>query len=124
MSGYVLLGLAESVGVGTSFSTGWPDLSIKGDPELRRSLPAAGANCRCHSLSSFGQARYSRRARRLTNREIAAELFISVKTVGHHPSMVFVKLGVSDRSQLAAEMGGHREAVVGAGPSALLPSNR
>jgi DNA-binding CsgD family transcriptional regulator len=36
-----------------------------------------------------------------SNREVAAELFISVKTVEHHVSRVFTKLGVRSRTQLA-----------------------
>ena len=47
--------------------------------------------------------------RGLTNRQISAELCVSVKTVEYHLSAVFAKLGVSSRTQLAARFAGHRE---------------
>lgn len=38
----------------------------------------------------------------LTNREAAAELVVSVKTVGYHLGNVYAKVGVTSRSQLVA----------------------
>jgi DNA-binding CsgD family transcriptional regulator len=41
-------------------------------------------------------------ARGLTNREVAAELFVSPKTVQYHLTRVYAKLGVRSRAELAA----------------------
>jgi DNA-binding NarL/FixJ family response regulator len=39
-----------------------------------------------------------------TNREVASELVISIKTVEHHLSRVYTKLGLRSRTELAARM--------------------
>ena len=39
-----------------------------------------------------------------TNRQIAAEIFLSEKTVESHLSHIFAKLGVRSRSAVAAEV--------------------
>jgi DNA-binding NarL/FixJ family response regulator len=41
-----------------------------------------------------------------SNREVAAELVISVKTVGYHLGNTYSKLGVNTRTQLAALLSG------------------
>ena len=38
----------------------------------------------------------------LTNREVAAELFLSVKTVQFHLTRVYAKMGIRSRAELAA----------------------
>jgi DNA-binding CsgD family transcriptional regulator len=38
----------------------------------------------------------------LTNKEIAAQMYLSPRTIGHHLSNVFPKLGISRRTELAA----------------------
>lgn len=44
-------------------------------------------------------------AARRSNRQVAAELFVSVKTVEFHLRNVFVKCGVSSRAELVADPG-------------------
>ena len=39
-----------------------------------------------------------------TNREVAAELHLSPKTVEHHLGSAFRKVGVSNRTELAARL--------------------
>ena len=43
----------------------------------------------------------------LSNREAAARLYLSPKTVEYHLASVFTRLGVSHRHQLAARVRGH-----------------
>lgn len=57
-----------------------------------------GAGCVCLTRREREVAFWAGRG--LTNREIAAELFVSVKTVEFHVANVFAKLGVVSRYQL------------------------
>ena len=73
----------------------------------RRELRATGETARNAQPAATGpqltpqEAQIARLARDgLTNPEIGARLFISAKTVQHHLSNVFTKLGISSRSQL------------------------
>ncbi|HLM50635.1 MAG TPA: helix-turn-helix transcriptional regulator [Solirubrobacteraceae bacterium] len=45
-------------------------------------------------------------ARGMTNREIAAELWVTVKTVEWHLHHAYAKLGISRRRELPAALGG------------------
>ena len=71
---------------------------------LMRSLGAKGrAGPRAAGLLSRRETEALRLlADGLSNREIAARLFISPKTVEHHVSRVYAKLGVSTRAEAAA----------------------
>jgi DNA-binding NarL/FixJ family response regulator len=46
----------------------------------------------------------------MTNKKIAAELYLSEKTIEKHIARIFDKLGVSKRTQIAAAIGRESEA--------------
>ena len=46
----------------------------------------------------------------MTNREVAAELFVSVKTIEYHLSVIFTKLHIRSRRQLTPGHGAARVA--------------
>jgi DNA-binding CsgD family transcriptional regulator len=73
-------------------------------PRLTRGFAAASPHCTGAGIASLV-------TRGLTNKEIADELVISVKTVEHHLGSVFGKLGVSNRTQLFAAMAGYQHPV-------------
>jgi non-specific serine/threonine protein kinase len=47
-------------------------------------------------------------ARRLTNRQIASELFLSERTVDYHVANIFKKLNLHSREQVASRLAGQR----------------
>lgn len=89
------------------------DLLIR---QARAELRAAGAKPRRAALSGIealtsSEERTARLAAQgLTNREIAQQLFVTIKAVEYHLRHVFQKLDVTSRGELAAAFGG-REAL-------------
>lgn len=76
-------------------------------PELRNSALRNGHDSRVppqtvrlHALTAREQAVARLVAAGLTNRQVAAELYVSVKAVEYHLSGVFAKLGIRSRRQL------------------------
>jgi DNA-binding CsgD family transcriptional regulator len=77
--------------------------------QARRALRAAGAVTRAAATGGAELTAHELRvaqlvAQGLTNREAAAALFVSAKTVEHHLRSVFRKLGVKRRAELARLM--------------------
>jgi DNA-binding NarL/FixJ family response regulator len=73
------------------------ELAACGLRPARRTPKVTGLTPREHAVVHLA-------ARGLTNRQIAAELVISSKTVEYHLGSVFAKLGVTTRTQLAARL--------------------
>lgn len=58
-----------------------------------------------------------------TNREVAAELVISAKTVEHHLSRIYAKLGIRSRTELTAVLLGGDPSLAGAPPPRSAAAN-
>lgn len=79
---------------------GTPLWTAKADAELAR----LGLRRRTQGLSETEQRVSALAAEGLTNRAIAAQLFISPKTVQAHLTRVYAQLGIHSRAQLGAHM--------------------
>jgi DNA-binding CsgD family transcriptional regulator len=77
-------------------------LSAAADGPSRRPVPVAGGRRDMASLTEREREVLSLLARGRSNREIAAELFISVKTASVHVSHILGKLGAASRTEAAA----------------------
>ncbi|MET0686996.1 MAG: AAA family ATPase [Solirubrobacteraceae bacterium] len=97
--------------------------SIRPRDEARRELRRLGARVEVRgpgTRADSGVDSLTRREReiaelvteRKTNRQIAAALFLSDKTIESHLRNVFVKLGASSRMEVALEIDRHRRAAV------------
>ena len=95
--------------------------SIRPRDEARRELRRLGARTEVRgpaTRASSGVEALTKREReiaelvtdRKTNRQIAATLFLSDKTIESHLRNVFVKLGASSRMEVALEIDRHRRA--------------
>jgi DNA-binding NarL/FixJ family response regulator len=72
---------------------------------LRAECPGAAApvdvRVPLHDLTEREREIAELAARGRSNREIAGQLFVSIRTVNNHLNHVYTKLGFSDRQQLA-----------------------
>jgi DNA-binding CsgD family transcriptional regulator len=59
----------------------------------------------------------------MSNREVATELFVSIKTVQFHLTRIYAKLGIHSRAELAAQSGDQRVDTLGSGDCSVRPEN-
>jgi DNA-binding NarL/FixJ family response regulator/tetratricopeptide (TPR) repeat protein len=99
--------------------------SVRARDEARRELRRLGARAEPRGPATAGEsgvAALTKRelqiaglvTERLTNREIAAKLFLSDKTIESHLRNLFMKLGVSSRTEVARTIERERAAVAAA----------
>lgn len=88
----------RSCGAGPYLERAERELAACGLTPAKRSAPSTGLTPQERTVAVLA-------ARGMRNKEIAAELVVSPKTVEYHLGNVYRKLGVSNRAQLVAAMG-------------------
>jgi DNA-binding CsgD family transcriptional regulator len=99
--------MLEGMGIGAFAERAWRELAAAGEVARKPIVePAAELTAQ--------EAQVARLARDgLSNPEIGARLFISARTVQYHLGKVFIKLGISSRSQLHRVLPGDRDTIRG-----------
>jgi len=92
--------MLEEMGMAAFAERARRELRATGETARTRAVPAARAAGVSDGLTAQ-EAQVARLAREgLSNPEIGARLFISPRTAQYHLSHVFIKLGITSRSQL------------------------
>jgi DNA-binding NarL/FixJ family response regulator len=104
----------EALGAGPWVTRCAQEAAACGLRPRRRSSPVVGDE----ALTSQERLVARLVAQGATNREVAAELVISVKTVEHHLGRVYAKLGLRSRTELAARLAADGAEAVAAGERA------
>jgi len=77
-------------------------LGARVSAEARRVSDAAGGGGRLDALTAREREIAALVAQGQANKQVAAALFLSEKTIEHHLSRVYAKVGVRSRTELAA----------------------
>src|ERR1700756_180284 len=88
-------GMLETMGMEAFAERARRELQATGETARKRTVHPADQKLTAQEAQIAGMARDG-----LSNPEIAARLFISVRTVQYHLSKVFTKLGIESRGQL------------------------
>lgn len=75
--------------------------------QINAEMPGSAPSCRASTLTAAEQRVAEQIAKGATNREAAAELFLSVRTVETHVASIYRKLGVRSRSDLRRALIAH-----------------
>ena len=80
---------------------------LKAAHQVQPATPAAAVDAELDALSAAEWRVAASVAEGLTNREVAAALFLSVKTVDFHLQQIYRKLALRSRTELAVRVAGH-----------------